>query len=105
MKIVLDTNVIVSGLLKSQGNPAEVLTLALAGAVQVCYDKLIFAEYAEVLARPRFKFDSKRVSEVLATLDVDGLAVHAGKCSDFNCLTRMTNRFWQTRSRHRRIFS
>ena len=84
MKIVLDTNVIVSGLLKSQGNPAEVLTLALAGAVQVCYDKLIFAEYAEVLARPRFKFDSKRVSEVLAKLDVDGLAVHAGKRSDLN---------------------
>ena len=53
MKIVLDTNVVVSGLLKSQGNPAQVLTLALAGAVQVCYDKLILAEYTEVLARPR----------------------------------------------------
>ena len=50
MKIVLDTNIVVSGLLKSQGNPAQVLTLALAGAVQVCHDKLIVTEYAEVRA-------------------------------------------------------
>ena len=77
MKIVLDTNIVVSGLLKSQGNPAQVLTLALAGAVQVCHDERILAEYAEVLARPRFKFDPKRVREVLAKLDVDGLAVDA----------------------------
>ncbi len=77
MKIVLDTNIIVSGLLKSQGNPAQVLTLALAGAVQVCHDERILAEYAEVLVRPRFKFDPKRVREVLAKLDVDGLAVDA----------------------------
>ena len=77
MKIVLDTNIIVSGLLKSQGNPAQVLTLALAGAVQVCHDERILAEYAEVLVRPRFKFDPKRVREVLTKLDVDGLAVDA----------------------------
>ena len=78
MKIVLDTNIVVSGLLKSQGNPAQVLTLALAGAVQVCHDERILAEYAEVLARPRFKFDPKRVREVLTKLDVDGLAVDGG---------------------------
>lgn len=77
MKIVLDTNIVVSGLLQSQGNPAQVLTLALAGAVQVCHDERILAEYAEVLSRPRFKFDPKRVSEVLGKLDVDGLAVDA----------------------------
>jgi predicted nucleic acid-binding protein len=40
MKIVLDTNVVlVSGLLHSQGNPAQVLTLALSGAVQACHDE------------------------------------------------------------------
>ncbi|MEY2409361.1 MAG: uncharacterized protein QOF48_2031 [Verrucomicrobiota bacterium] len=84
MKIVLDTNVVVSGLLKSQGNPGQVLTLALAGAVQVCHDERILAEYAEVLARPRFRFDSKRVREVLAKLDVDGLAVDASAESNLD---------------------
>ena len=77
MKIVLDTNIVVSGLLQSKGNSAQVLTLALAGAAQVCHDERILAEYAEVLARPRFKFDARRVREVLAKLDSDGLAVDA----------------------------
>ncbi len=75
MKIVLDTNVLVSGLLHSQGNPAQVVALVLADAVQVCHDKRILAEYAEVLARPRFKFEAQRVGEVLTKLGVDGLAV------------------------------
>jgi len=77
MKIVLDTNIVVSGLLQSQGNPARVLTLALVGALQVCHDKRILAEYSEVLARRRFKFDEERVREVLTKLEVDGLPVDA----------------------------
>lgn len=75
MKIVLDTNVIVSGLIQPLGNPAKVLTLALAGAVQVCHEERILTEYADVLARPRFKFDLKRVREVLTKLAEDGQAV------------------------------
>ena len=55
MKIVLDTNIVVSGLLRSQGNPAQVLTLALAGSVQICHGERILAEYAEGLAPPPFK--------------------------------------------------
>ena len=82
MKIVLDTNIVVSGLLQPKGNPAQVLALALAGAVQVCHDERILAEYAEVLARPRFKFDARRVREVLTKLDSDGLAVDATSQGD-----------------------
>ena len=77
MKVVLDTNVVVSGLLQPKGNPAQVLAMALAGAVQACYDQRVLAEYAEVLARPRFKFDPARVREVLTKLEADGLAVDA----------------------------
>ena len=73
MKIVLDTNVLVSGLLQSQGNPAQVLSLVLAGAVQICHDERILAEYKEVLARPRFKFEPKRIREVLAKIQADGV--------------------------------
>lgn len=77
MKIVLDTNIVVSGLLQSKGNPAQVLTLVLSGAVQPCHDERILAEYAEVLARPRFKFDPERVREVLNKIQTDGLAIDA----------------------------
>lgn len=75
MKVVLDTNVVVSGLIQSKGNPARILSLALAGAVEVCHDDRILAEYAEVLARPRFNLDSRRVREVLAKLETDGLRI------------------------------
>jgi len=44
MRIVLDTNIVVSGLLQAQGKPAQVLRLALAGAVQICHDERILAE-------------------------------------------------------------
>jgi putative PIN family toxin of toxin-antitoxin system len=77
MKIVLDTNVVVSGLLNSQGTPAQVLALVLAGAVQICHDDHILAEYAEVLARPRFNFDANRIREVLTKIETDGLPVDA----------------------------
>ena len=77
MRIVLDTNVLVSGLLQPLGNPAQVLSLALAGAIKVCHDERILAEYAEVLVRPRFRFDAERVRDVLEKLEADGLAVDA----------------------------
>jgi putative PIN family toxin of toxin-antitoxin system len=77
MRIVLDTDVVVSGLLHSEGNPGRVLALALAGAVQVCHDPRIVAEYAEVLARPRFQFSPERVREVLAKLEQDGVSIPA----------------------------
>ena len=84
MKIVLDTNIVVSGLLQSQGNPGQVLALVLSGAIQVCHDERILAEYAEVLARPRFKFDPKRVREVLNKIEVDGLTVDASEESNLD---------------------
>jgi uncharacterized protein len=77
MRIVLDTNVLVSGLLQPLGNPAQILSLALAGAIQVCHDERILAEYAEVLARPRFKLDAAHVRDVLAKLELDEVAVDA----------------------------
>ncbi len=84
MKIVLDTNVVVSGLLQARGNPAQVLALVLSGAVQICHDERILAEYAEVLARPRFKFDPKRVREVLNKIGTDGLAFDASEESNLD---------------------
>jgi uncharacterized protein len=64
MKIVLDTNIVVSGLLHSEGNPGQILALALSGAIQICHHEQILAEYREVLARPRFKLNPERVKEI-----------------------------------------
>lgn len=58
--MVLDTNVLVSGLLQSFGNPGRIVALALSEALVVCHDEQILAEYAEVLARPRVKSNPHR---------------------------------------------
>ncbi len=59
MKVILDTNVLVSALI-SAGNPSLVLEKVIeSDTIQVCLSTLIFEEYLEVLARPKFqKFPS-----------------------------------------------
>lgn len=75
MTIVLDTNVVVSGLINRGGNPGKVLALALAGAVKVCVSPRILEEYRDVLGRSRFRFDQFLVKDILAKLDRDGVHV------------------------------
>lgn len=75
--IVLDTNVLVSGLLNPHGAPGRVVDLVIAGEVRVAYDDQLVAEYREVLIRPKFSFDPRDVREVLRGLTADGVPVTA----------------------------
>lgn len=83
MRVVLDTSIVVSGLLQAQGNPAQVLALVLSGAIQACHDKHVLAEYAEVLAR----MASRWMRAASPT---------------WICPTGMMNRSWPSRWRSRR---
>ena len=65
MKIVLDTNVVVSGLLCPFGPSGEVVRIAVSGELQLCYDARILSEYEEVLLRPEFSFTSADVYDLL----------------------------------------
>jgi uncharacterized protein len=56
IRLVLDTNVLVSALLQPMSPPAQVLTIALAASTQLCVSASVYAEYEDVLARPRFHF-------------------------------------------------
>ena len=53
MRVVLDTNVVVSGLITVHGVCAQIIDRMLAEDFQVCVDGSILAEYASVLARPK----------------------------------------------------
>jgi putative PIN family toxin of toxin-antitoxin system len=55
LKIVLDTNVIVSALLKSESNPALIVSLVFQDQLTLCLSKDIFVEYQGVLKRLKFK--------------------------------------------------
>lgn len=73
--IVLDTNVLVSALLKRASKPAQVLDLVLAGRVRLAFDTRILHEYQNVCARPKLHIDSSTAEAVLAFLRVTGLRV------------------------------
>jgi len=56
MKVVVDTNVIVSALINTNGLPAKILSLVLNEKVKVLYDNRIIFEYSEVLSRGEHVF-------------------------------------------------
>jgi len=73
MKIVLDTNVLVSGLLKGHSDSGMIIRLVAGGLIQVVYDARILSEYREVLARPKFGFDQYLIDVLLREIEEDGL--------------------------------
>lgn len=84
MRVVLDTNVLISALLKPGSVPGRALGLLMpegnaAGAEHaVLYDARIALEYQTVLQRPKFKaIDRAAVESLLARIRADGELVVA----------------------------
>ncbi len=72
MRIVLDTNVLVSGLLSPFGPPGEIVRMVTAGALRLCVDARLLAEFEAVLLRPRFGFDPGAVAALIDYIDATG---------------------------------
>lgn len=53
MRIVLDTNLLVSGII-STGLPRRLLNAAQAGVFELCTSEVLLAELLDVLGRPKF---------------------------------------------------
>ena len=68
IKVVVDTNVLVSALLVAESNPARLLNMVLNGSILLCYDSRIMLEYKTVLFRPKFPFQPRDVQILLDTL-------------------------------------
>ncbi len=77
MRLVLDTNVVVSGVLTPMGPPGQLLDLVLAGEVSVVLAPQIVVEYREVLLRPRFRLDAEQVHQLVEALEDIALHVAA----------------------------
>lgn len=75
MKLVLDTNVLVSGLLCPYGAPGEIVEMVASGALELCYDARIFSEYRNVLLRPKFRFDQVHIDYLLDQIKAGGHVV------------------------------
>lgn len=72
-RAVLDTNVLVSALLSPFGNEAQVLDAVRRGRIAPCLSKEILAEYADVLAWPKFGFATDEILGLTGMLRESGL--------------------------------
>jgi uncharacterized protein len=77
VSIVLDTNVLVAGLLSGTGPPAWIVDAVLAGRFDLAIDSSIREEYGNVLRRPEFGFPQSRVDTLLGAIDRFALWVTA----------------------------
>jgi putative PIN family toxin of toxin-antitoxin system len=75
IRVVLDTNIIVSALLQPLGPSAQIFLLALGGSIQLCVSGAIYAEYEEVISRPRFQRTEAVVTGTLKAIREKGLWV------------------------------
>ena len=74
MKIVLDTNVLVSGLLNPYGAPGQIVQMVAMGEIALCFDARLLGEYRDVLLRPRFGFSAEHVDALLEQIRVVGVS-------------------------------
>jgi putative PIN family toxin of toxin-antitoxin system len=66
--VVLDTNVVVSAHLKTEGFERYALDLVLAGKLQLAASEAILGEYARVLVRPKFAIAPKRLARSMGLI-------------------------------------
>lgn len=72
IRAVIDTNVLVSGLLRPSGNEALIILAIHQGLLRPCFTVEILEEYATVLARPKFAFPPDEIAALVAMLQRNG---------------------------------
>ena len=77
MIVVLDTNILVSGLLQPFGPSGQIVRLVAASDLVLCHDPRILSEYREVLLREKFSFDPSRIAAFLEEIETRGIPVVA----------------------------
>lgn len=87
IRVVLDTNILVSALLQPQGFPARAFLITLAGTTaQLCVSGDIYAEYEEVIRRPKFDRSEIVIAFALGAIRKNGFWVRPSEkatgCSD-----------------------
>ena len=75
--VVIDTNVLVSAMLKWNSIPGSVLQLTFDGPIIPILNKEIENEYKEVLSRPKFCFNNEIINAVLGALNSKAVYVDA----------------------------
>jgi len=73
--VVIDTNILVSGLISPRGHPAQIINALKMRRFNLFYDAEIMAEYEDVLKREKFGFNPHDVNELLDVITEIGMPV------------------------------
>ncbi len=65
---VIDTNILVSAILKWESVPGSIMELALEGSIVPVLNETIISEYREVLLRPKFHLTEDIVSDIISSI-------------------------------------
>lgn len=69
LRLVLDTNIVVSAALKPEGLQRTVLILALTKPARMYVSQSLLSEYREVLTRPEFRIPKGQRSQLLQLIE------------------------------------
>lgn len=72
MRLVVDTNVVVSGIINGDGAPGKIVDAILRGEITVIFSSPILAEYQEVLRRSKFAFDLEKILDFIEAVEGGG---------------------------------
>jgi uncharacterized protein len=79
IRVVLDTNIVISALISPFGNEAFVLHAVQIGRVVPCMTRDIADEYSNVLARAKFGFSPGQIDGVMELMRSHGLIVEPAR--------------------------
>jgi len=95
VKVVLDTNILVSSLL-SAGPPSVILDLVACGNIIPFYTNSILREYWEVLSRKKFGFSPAQVTGLINNVIRTGFSVEGKQLSKNNKINEDDRIFYDT---------
>lgn len=76
---VIDTNVLVSAMLKWNSIPGNIIELSFNGTIIPLFNTEIIREYREVLSRPKFHLTSDIINAVIDEIQNTGIYIDATK--------------------------
>jgi len=74
---VIDTNVLISAMLKWNSVPGNVLEFTFSGTIVPVLNEHIVREYRDVLSRPKFKFPKDIIDTVVSEIERLGIYIDA----------------------------
>ena len=72
---VIDTNVLISALLKHHSIPGSLLELVFTDMITPVLNNEIESEYLSVLSRPKFHFSKEIINDIIQTFRLKGLYI------------------------------